>query len=61
MKQKAIILQSNRTDKALQELNDLLEQGWIFANSCPMPSSISSDNDITQWIGPTCLVILQKD
>ena len=55
--QKAIIVQysPNQSLKiSSQELNDLLNDGWIVKQTCPMPSSTGD------YAGaPTCLVILE--
>lgn len=54
MKQQAIIVQDSRERTGFNRLNNLLNDGWIVVQTCPMPSSSGSD-----W--PTCLVILQKN
>jgi len=67
--QKAIVLDSE--SDYLDELNELLQEGWMFMSACPMPSSVgnveskSNPGDYVNtpivYYPPTCLVILEKD
>ena len=65
--QKALIV--THLEDSVDELNQMLGDGWIVTNTCPMPSSRSAygfggsscwTTARNQANPPTCLVILSK-
>jgi len=69
--QKAIVLTKGDGESELDELDELLHDGWRFISACPMPSSIGnveSKSNPGDYVStpivsypPTCLVILETD
>jgi hypothetical protein len=44
--------------ESLNDLNENLDKGWKVINMCAMPSSINTNS---YSLGPTCLVIIEKE
>jgi hypothetical protein len=49
---KALIVRSD-----VNELNQLLSEGWVVSHSCPQPSAVG---DVGYHYSPQCLVIVSR-
>jgi hypothetical protein len=59
MKQRALIIKRETYGDNVNELNQLLSEGWYLIQMCPMPSAGAGESMVIMY--PTCLVVLEKE
>lgn len=62
LEQQAFILFGEALESNVEDLNDLLADGWQVIHTCPMPSAVSANmpQNASRFFEPQCVIILQK-